>query len=261
MYQNRFSKDNTQPALRLLPGGCLRRGILLESEARECESGTTEQGHCTTTCRSQGVGKAAGQQSGTPGGREGQEPHTPLRSCPSETRGPSWQPAQPAHCLPGPHGPSASVVDVEVESLAAQQGVGVVKLEQVDALAGVVVTASLHVSVAVPPVHRHDLPVATPQGAPGASLHISNWDRVCMNRRAECLDTSSETTRKSYLKVREWSRCTSGVPPARCYRPPTGTWKCPGDPRVQEFWAPELPTPNANDASTAKQGLGFIEPT
>jgi len=67
---------------------------------------------------------------------------------------------------------------VEVESLVAEQGVGVVKLEQVDALTGVVVAAGLHVSVAVPPVHRHDLPITTSQGAPGASLYITNWDRV-----------------------------------------------------------------------------------
>lgn len=58
--------------------------------------------------------------------------------------------------------PSASVVDVEVQSLVAEQGVGVVKFEQVDALPRVVMAASLHVSVAVPPVHRHDLPIATP---------------------------------------------------------------------------------------------------
>lgn len=71
---------------------------------------------------------------------------------------------------------------MEVESLVAEQGVGVVELEQVDALAGVVVAAGLHVPVAVPPVHGHDLPVAAPQGAPGASLHISSWDRVCSSK-------------------------------------------------------------------------------
>lgn len=102
---------------------------------------------------------------------------------------------------------------MEVESLVAKQGVGVVKLEQVDALPGVVVAASLHISVAVPPVHRHDLPIATPQGAPGASLHIASWDRICMNKTAECLDMSSGNTHKSYLKVREWTRWTSGLHP------------------------------------------------
>lgn len=81
---------------------------------------------------------------------------------------------------------------MEVESLVAEQGVGVVKLEQVDALAGVVVAASLHVSVAVPPVHGHDLPIATSKGAPGASLYIANWDRVCVSKMAECLDMTSE---------------------------------------------------------------------
>lgn len=65
------------------------------------------------------------------------------------------QPAQAQH-------PSASVVDVEVQSLVAEQGVRVVKLEQVDALPRVVVAASLHIAVAVPPVHWHDFPIATP---------------------------------------------------------------------------------------------------
>ena len=58
--------------------------------------------------------------------------------------------------------PSASIVDMEVESLVAEQGVGVIKLEQVDALPRVIMAASLHISVAVPPVHRHDLPIAAP---------------------------------------------------------------------------------------------------
>lgn len=74
---------------------------------------------------------------------------------------------------------------MEVESLVAEQGVGVVKLEQVDALARVVVAASLHVSVAVSPVHWHDLPIATSKGAPGASLYVSNWDRVCVSKMAQ----------------------------------------------------------------------------
>lgn len=177
---------------------------MLESEARECESGTTDEtGHYTTTRRSQGVGKLRG--STVRHARQGVRVRSlTLRFELLPVRNKRHQLAACSaskHCLPGPHGPLASVVDVEVESLAAQQGVGVVKLEQVDALAGVVVTASLHVSVAVPPVHRHDLPIATPQGAPGASLHISNWDRVCRNRMAECSDTSSGTTHKSYLKV------------------------------------------------------------
>lgn len=86
---------------------------------------------------------------------------------------------------------------MEVESLVAQQGVGVVKLEQVDALTGVVVAAGLHVSVAVPPVHRHDLPIAAAQGAPGASLHISNGDGVCMSKMAECLDRGLGTVHVS----------------------------------------------------------------
>lgn len=68
------------------------------------------------------------------------------------------QQTQPA---PAQH-PSASVVDVEVQSLVTQQGVRVVKLEQVDALSRVVMAASLHIPVAVPPVHRHDFPIATP---------------------------------------------------------------------------------------------------
>lgn len=139
-------------------------------------------------------------------GHEGQKPHAPLRAlaCRKEEAPAGSLLSQQTPPARSP-GPSASVVDVEVESLVAKQGVGVVKLEQVDALPGVVVAASLHVSVAVPPVHRHDLPVATPQGAPGASLHIAGWDRVCMSKTAECLDMSSENTGKSHMKVREWT--------------------------------------------------------
>lgn len=91
------------------------------------------------------------------------------------------QQTQPA---PAQH-PSASVVDMEVESLVAKQGVRVIKLEQVDALPRVVMAAGLHISVAVPPVHRHDLPIAAPQRTPGASLHISHRDRFCRSKRAE----------------------------------------------------------------------------
>lgn len=90
-----------------------------------------------------------------------------------------------SQCMPPvsrPGGPSARVVDVEVESLVAQQGVGVVELQQVDALTRVVVAAGLYVSVAVPAVHGHDLPVAAPQGAPRASLHVSSWDGVCVSK-------------------------------------------------------------------------------
>lgn len=94
------------------------------------------------------------------------------------------QPTQPGPASHPPH-PSAGVVDVEVESLVAQQGIGVVKLEQVDALAGVVMAAGLHISVAVPPVHGHDLPVANPEGTPGASLHVSHGDGFCRSKRAE----------------------------------------------------------------------------
>lgn len=88
-------------------------------------------------------------------------PHTTLGSC-SHTRGQlaacfSRQ-TQPALA----QRPSASIVDMEVESLVSEQGVRVIKLEQVDALPGVVMAASLHISVAVPPVHRHHLPVAAP---------------------------------------------------------------------------------------------------
>lgn len=75
---------------------------------------------------------------------------------------------------------------MKVECLVTQQGVGIIKLQQVDALARVVVAASLHISVAVAPVHRHHLPIAAPQGTPGASLHITNRDSVCMNKTEEC---------------------------------------------------------------------------
>ena len=126
-----------------------------------------------------------GQQSGPPAGREARAPHAQLGALAYPGQGaPAGSLLQPAHAPPvsRPRGPSARVVDVEVESLVAQQGVRVVELQEVDALAGVVVAASLHVSVAVPAVHGHDLPVAAPQGAPGASLHVSSWDGVCVSK-------------------------------------------------------------------------------
>lgn len=88
-------------------------------------------------------------------------PHRTLGSC-SRTRGTAGSLLQPATQPALAQRPSASVVDMEVESLVSEQGVRVIKLEQVDALPGVVMAASLHISVAVPPVHRHDLPVAAP---------------------------------------------------------------------------------------------------
>lgn len=188
--------------------GAFIEGFCWSLKQEECESWTTEQG----TTRPPAEAKEQAKLRGVNGqaceaGHGGEKPHAPLQalacqkqeapagSLLSQQTPPAWSP-----------GPSASVVDVEVESLVAKQGVGVVKLEQVDAFPGVVVAASLHVSVAVPPVHRHDLPVATPQGAPGASLHITGWDRVCMSKTAECLGMSSENTHKSYLKVGEWTR-------------------------------------------------------
>lgn len=83
-----------------------------------------------------------------------QDKRPQLAACSSQPRPPVPRPRR-AFCP----------VDVEVESLVAQQGVGVVELQEVDALTRVVVAASLHVSVAVPAVHGHDLPVAAPQGA------------------------------------------------------------------------------------------------
>lgn len=103
-----------------------------------------------------------GSVSGVPGRACASEPHTQLQALVHT------QEAQLAACFSRQtqpalaQCPSASVVDMEVERLVSEQGVRVIKLEQVDALPGVVMAASLHISVAVPPVHRHDLPVAAP---------------------------------------------------------------------------------------------------
>lgn len=135
------------------------------------------------------------------GGRAGSR-RAILNSRRAKARGSSWQPA-PASTHAGPppaQGPSARVVHVEVESLVAQQRVGVVELEQVDALAGVVVAAGLHIPVAVAPVHGHHLPVAAPQGAPGASLYIAHRDRVCVSKTGADWDVSAETG-----SVRRWT--------------------------------------------------------
>lgn len=78
-------------------------------------------------------------------------------------------------CLPSLPLPSSSagVVDVKEESLIAKQRVRVIKFQQVDALARVFVSACLHLPMAVPPVHRHDLTIAVPQIAFGTPFHIT----------------------------------------------------------------------------------------
>lgn len=74
-----------------------------------------------------------------------------------------------------PSTPSAGVIYMKEQDLVAQKGVGVVKFEQVDAFAWIIMAACLHVTVAVPPIHRHDLTIAVSQIALGAPFHISNW--------------------------------------------------------------------------------------
>lgn len=87
-----------------------------------------------------------------------------------------WQPATlTITCLPSLPLPSSSagVVDVKEQSLIAEQRVRVIKFQQVDALARVLVAACLYLPMAVPAVHGHDLSVAVPQTAFGTPLHIT----------------------------------------------------------------------------------------
>lgn len=51
----------------------------------------------------------------------------------------------------------SGVVDSVVNTLGAPEWIGVVKLEQVDSTAGVLVAAGIHLFMTVPPVHRHNL--------------------------------------------------------------------------------------------------------
>lgn len=51
----------------------------------------------------------------------------------------------------------SGVVDSVVNTLWAPEWIGVVKLEQVNAAPGVLVAASVHLLMTVPPVHRHNL--------------------------------------------------------------------------------------------------------
>lgn len=98
------------------------------------------------------------------------------QQCPSGSTRAGWQPATlTITCLPSLPLPSssASVVDVKEQSLIAEQRVGVIKFQQVDALARVLVAACLYLAMAVPPVHRHDLSIAVPQVALGTPLHIT----------------------------------------------------------------------------------------
>lgn len=99
------------------------------------------------------------------------------QKCPSGGTRAGWQPATlTITCLPSLPLPSssASVVDVKEQSLIAEQRVGVIKFQQVDALARVLVAACLYLAMAVPAVHGRDLPIAAPQAAPGAPLHITH---------------------------------------------------------------------------------------
>lgn len=51
----------------------------------------------------------------------------------------------------------SGVVDSVVNTLGAPERIGVVKLEQVDSAARVLVAAGVHLFMTVPPVHRHNL--------------------------------------------------------------------------------------------------------
>lgn len=96
--------------------------------------------------------------------------------CPSGGTRAGWQPATlTIPCLPSLPLPSssASVVDVKEQSLIAEQRVRVIKFQQVDALAWVLVAACLYLPMAVPAVYRQDLSIAALQIAFGAPLHIT----------------------------------------------------------------------------------------
>lgn len=99
------------------------------------------------------------------------------QQCPSGSTRAGRQPATlSTACLPSlplPI-PSASVIDMKEQSLIAEERVGVIEFQQVDALAWVVMAACLHLPMAVPSIHRHDLSVAVPQVAFGAPLHITH---------------------------------------------------------------------------------------
>lgn len=99
------------------------------------------------------------------------------QQCPSGGTRARWQPATlTITCLPSLPLPvcSASVVDMKEQSLIAEERVRVIKFQQVDALAWVLVAACLHLPMAVPPIHRHDLSIAVPQIAFGAPFHVTN---------------------------------------------------------------------------------------
>lgn len=74
---------------------------------------------------------------------------------------------------PGPPTVSAAVVDMEEESLVAEQGVGIVQFEQINALSRVVMAPSLDFTVTVLAEHLHDLSIATTQAVYGSSLYVS----------------------------------------------------------------------------------------
>lgn len=99
------------------------------------------------------------------------------QQCPSGGTRAGWQPATfIIACLPSLPLPisSASVINMKEQSLIAEERVRVIKFQQVDAFAWVLVAACLHLTMAVPPIYRHDLSVAVPQVAFGAPFHITN---------------------------------------------------------------------------------------
>lgn len=163
-------KDDNLLPWRLSPGRCFLRGILLESEAKRARVRDHSTGaphhHLQKPARKGRSYVGSTVRHARQGERLWSLPLN-FELLPIQSKRPRLAACFSQQVTARPlAGPSAGVVHVEVESLVAQQRVGVVKLEQVDAFAGVVMAASLHVPVAVPPVHRHDLPIAAPQGAP-----------------------------------------------------------------------------------------------
>lgn len=66
--------------------------------------------------------------------------------------------------------------------------------------------ACLHLPMAVPPVHRHDLAVAVPQIAFGASLHITNRGKSWMGKKRQVSRLEPVKPSRKTSSTPEWGR-------------------------------------------------------
>ena len=101
---------------------------------------------------------------------------------------------------------SSCVVDAVVECFRAPQRVGVVELEQVDAAAGVDVTAAVDLLVTVAPVDGDDLVRLRAGVSPAALLHVALAERPTWRARGAHAHTWCEPVIRGDGRARGWKK-------------------------------------------------------